>query len=209
MNVNEIVGKYRLVPVIKIDSPSQAKPLAEALVKGGLPIAEVTFRTDAAADSIKEMHEAFPELCIGAGSLTTLDQCKEAYWGGASFFVSAGYSEKIADFADENSIPYFPGIATPTEIMRALSHDYKVLKFFPAEQLGGIPMIKAISAPFPGLKFMPTGGINKDNVAEYLKCDKVFAVGGSWMVPGKLMAEGKYDEIEKLIKDTMASISTI
>lgn len=199
-NALEIIGKYRLIPVVKLSSPEQAEPLAKAFIDGGIPIAEVTFRTDAAEGSIKIMCKRFPELLVGAGSLTTIDQCDRAYRAGARFFVSAGFSEKIADFADEHNIPYCPGVATATEIMQALDHGYTVLKLFPAGQLGGVNYIKAIAAPFPGVTFVPTGGVSIDNVCDYLASDKVFAVGGSWLASTKLMEEGKFDEIREIVK---------
>ena len=206
MNVLECIEKYRLIPVIKLENPDQAMPLAGALLRGGLPIAEVTFRTSAAEESIRIMRTNYPEVFVGAGSLKNLDQCILARDAGAQFFVSAGFSEKIACFADEYKIPYFPGVATATEIMLALEHDYRVVKFFPASNLGGMAMVKAISAPFPGLRFIPTGGVNADNVAEYLASEKIFAVGGSWMVPSKLLAEGKYDEIEALVQEAVSKV---
>ena len=206
MKVLDCIEKYRLIPVIKLESADQAMPLAGALLRGGLPIAEITFRTTAAEESIRIIRRNYPEIFVGAGSLKNLDQCILALDAGAQFFVSAGFSEQIACFADEHKIPYFPGVATATEIMMALEHDYRVVKFFPANLLGGMPMIKSISAPFPGLRFIPTGGINAENVADYLASEKIFAVGGSWMVPSKLMAEGKFDEIEKLVQEAVDKV---
>ena len=200
--------KLKVVPVIKLDSPEQAKPLGQALVNGGLPIAEVTFRTDAAEESIRIMSKEFPEMCVGAGSLTFKEQAEKALAAGAKFFVSAGFSPAVADVADANGIPYFAGCCTPTEIITCLTRGYKIVKFFPAKQYGGLDTIKALAAPFPGLKFMPTGGINAGNIKDYLASDKIIACGGSWMVDSKLVAAGKYDEIEKLVKEAVAVVNS-
>ena len=207
--MNEIIktlSELKVVPVIKLDSPDQAEPLGRALMNGGLPIAEVTFRTAAAEESIRIMAKAFPDMCVGAGSLATKEQAEKALNAGAKFFVSAGFSPAVADVADANGIPYFAGCCTPTEIIMCISRGYEVVKFFPAKQYGGIDTIKALAAPFPGLKFMPTGGVNAGNIKDYLACDKVIACGGSWMVDGKLVAAGKFDEIEALVKEAVAAV---
>ena len=207
--MNEIIStleKLKVVPVIKLDSPEQAKPLGQALINGGLPIAEVTFRTDAAEESIRIMSKEFPEMCVGAGSLYCKEQAEKALAAGAKFFVSAGFAPEVADVADANGIPYFAGCCTPTEIIMCLNRGYNIVKFFPAKQFGGIDTIKALAAPFPGLRFMPTGGINAGNIKDYLASDKVIACGGSWMVDSKLVAAGKYDEIEKLVKEAVEAV---
>ena len=202
--VKKTVARVRVVPVIKLEDPEQAVPLGEALTRAGLPIAEVTFRTAAAADGIRAMRAACPGVVVCAGSLATREQALEAYVAGAMFFVSAGFSPKIADVADEKEIPYYAGCCTPTEILMAVDRGYDVVKFFPAKPMGGVETIKMLSGPFPGLKFMPTGGINAGNLKESLSCDKVLACGGSWMVNPKLMAEGHWDEIERLSREAVS-----
>ena len=205
-DVIERVAKLKLIPVIKLNTPAEAEPMAKTLINGGLPIAEVTFRTDAAEEAIKIMHRDYPDIFLGAGTVTTLDQAKKAVAAGASFLVGPGLSEPVAAFAKENNITYFPGVCTPTEIIKAQEYGINVVKFFPAKAYGGLATIKAISAAFPGVKFIPTGGINADNIAEYLASDVVIACGGSWVVENKLVSAGKWDEIEKLIKEAVSQI---
>ena len=205
-DVIERVAKLKLIPVIKLNTPAEAEPMAKTLINGGLPIAEVTFRTDAAEEAIKIMHRDYPEIFLGAGTVTTLDQAKKAVAAGACFLVGPGLSEPVAAFAKENNITYFPGVCTPTEIIKAQEYGINVVKFFPAKAYGGLATIKAISAAFPGVKFIPTGGINADNIAEYLASDVVIACGGSWVVENKLVSAGKWDEIEKLIREAVSQI---
>lgn len=205
-DVIERVAKLKLIPVIKLNTPAEAEPMAKTLINGGLPIAEVTFRTDAAEEAIKIMHRDYPDIFLGAGTVTTLDQAKKAVAAGASFLVGPGLSEPVAAFAKENNITYFPGVCTPTEIIKAQEYGINVVKFFPAKAYGGLATIKAISAAFPGVKFIPTGGINADNIAEYLVSDVVIACGGSWVVDNKLVSLGKWDEIEKLIREAVTQI---
>ncbi len=201
--VKQTVARVRVVPVIRLDVPEQAEKLGGALTRAGLPIAEVTFRTAAAADGIRAMRKAWPEMVVGAGSLAKREQALEALEAGAMFFVSAGFSERIADVADEHCIPYYAGCCTPTEILMAVERGYDTVKFFPAKPMGGVETIRMLSGPFPGLKFMPTGGINAGNLGEYLACDKIIACGGSWMVSPKLMAEERWDEIERLSREAV------
>ena len=207
--MNEIISmleKLRVVPVIKIDSPEQAEPLGKALMNGGLPVAEVTFRTDAAQEAIRIMAEKYPDMYVGAGSLVTAAQAEAAVSAGARFLVSAGFSSAVADYADTNGIPYFAGCSTATEIILCLERNYPVVKFFPAKQAGGLDTIKALAAPFPGLKFMPTGGINASNIRDYLAFDRIIACGGSWMVAPDLLAAGRYDEIERLVREAVETV---
>ena len=168
MEILKQIESLKLLPVIKLDSSENAAPLAEALIAGGLPAAEVTFRTDAAEDSIKIMTQKYPEMLTGAGTITSVDQAERAMAAGASFLVTAGFNRKVTEYAVANHIPIFPGICTPTELMLLLEYQLPVAKFFPAEQYGGLKTIKALSAPFPNIKFMPTGGINATNIKEYL-----------------------------------------
>lgn len=203
------ITELRLIPVIKLNSPNEAAPMARALINGGLPIAEVTFRTDAAEESIKIMHRDYPDIFLGAGTVTTLDQAKRAVAAGACFLVGPGLSESVAQYAMDNEITYFPGVCTPTEIIKAQEYGINVVKFFPAKAFGGLAAIKAISAAFPGVRFVPTGGVNAENVSEYLSSDKVAACGGTWMVDNKLVSEGNWDEIERLIREAVEQIKKL
>ena len=195
-----------VVPVVVLEDAKDAVPLAKALIAGGLPVAEVTFRTAAAADSIKAISEACPEMLVGAGTVTNLEQAKKAKEAGAKFIVTPGFSKAVTEFAVENNIPVFPGVCTPTEIMMVMEYNLPVVKFFPASQYGGLATIKALSGPFPSLRFMPTGGVNAGNVKEYLASPKIIACGGSWMVKESLIKEGKFDEIEKLTAEAVALV---
>lgn len=192
------IGKTGIVPVVVLNNASDAEPLAEALINGGLPCAEVTFRTEAAEDSIKLMSKKFPEMFVGAGTVLTTEQVDRAIGAGAKFIVSPGFNPKVVEYCLKNNYPITPGIMTPTELEMALGFGLDVVKFFPAENAGGLKMIKAMSAPYTMMKFMPTGGINAANVGDYLACDKILACGGSWMVKGDLIKEGNFAEIEKL-----------
>lgn len=195
MQILERVAELKVIPVIKLDRVEDAAPLAEALTRGGLPAAEITFRTDAAAGSIAEISKKFPDMLVGAGTLTTVDQAKQALDAGASFFVTAGFNRKVTEFAVEHQIPILPGVCTPTELMFLLEYNLPVAKFFPASQYGGLDTIKALAAPFPQMKFMPTGGINAGNILEYLAFPKVIACGGSWMVKADWIRDGQFDTI--------------
>lgn len=196
----------RLVPVVKLDRTGDAIPLAEALCAGGLPVAEVTFRTDAAEESIRLMKNKFPDMCVGAGTVVNVEQAKRALDAGAAFLVSPGISSKVVEFAIDQRIPVFPGTCTPSEVMQAMSYDLEVVKFFPAKQYGGLDTIKALAAPFPSMRFMPTGGVNADNMLDFLSFDRIIAVGGSWMVKDTLIKEGKFEEIQKLTAEAVARI---
>ena len=203
------IGKTGIVPVVVLNNASDAEPLAEALINGGLPCAEVTFRTEAAEDSIKLMSKKFPEMFVGAGTVLTTEQVDRAIGAGAKFIVSPGFNPKVVEYCLKNNYPITPGIMTPTELEMALGFGLDVVKFFPAENAGGLKMIKAMSAPYTMMKFMPTGGINAANVSEYLACDKILACGGSWMVKGDLISAGKFDEIEKLTAEAAAIVKEI
>ena len=198
MTINEQFKEYGVVPVVVLNDAKDALPLAKALVEGGLACAEVTFRTDAAEESIRLMSEAYPEMLVGAGTVLTIDQVDRAVKAGAKFIVSPGFDPEIVDYCLENNIPVFPGCVTPSEVAQAVKRGLKVVKFFPAEQAGGIAMIKAMAAPYTGIRFMPTGGINAKNLEEYLSCDKILCCGGSWMVKGDLVKAGEFDKIKEL-----------
>lgn len=206
MNLLEQIEKLRLVPVIKLDSSENAAPLAESLTAGGLPVAEVTFRTDAAEEAIRIMTQKYPDMLVGAGTITSVEQAKRALDAGARFLVSAGFNRKVTEYAIEQNMPIFPGICTPTELMLLLEYQLPVAKFFPAEQYGGLKTIKALAAPFPNIRFMPTGGINSENVLEYLSYNKVIACGGSWMVKDTLINSHEFDKIEKLTRTAVALV---
>lgn len=184
MNTNEFIRQYKVVPVVVFNSLEEVRPKLEAMVKGGLPIAEITYRTACAADAIKIAIEEFPEILVGAGTVINAEQAKEALALGAKFIVSPGFSEEVAKVCGERDIPYLGGCVTPTEVMTAISYGCKIIKFFPCSNYGGLPTMKALAAAFPQVTFLPTGGISDANLEEYLKWDKIFAVGGSWMMKG-------------------------
>ncbi|MBR3869912.1 MAG: bifunctional 4-hydroxy-2-oxoglutarate aldolase/2-dehydro-3-deoxy-phosphogluconate aldolase [Clostridia bacterium] len=198
-----------VIPVIKIDNVKDALPLAEALKNGGLCCAEITFRTDAAEESIRLIHEKYPEFFIAAGTVLTTEQADKAMAAGASFIVSPGLNPEVVKHCNDKGYPIIPGVCTPTEIEAAMSLGLTYLKFFPAEAAGGVKMIKAVSAPYTKVRFMPTGGISTKNLADYLGCKAVFACGGSWMVPSDLINEGGFDEIEKLTAEAVALLKEI
>lgn len=203
------IGHTGIVPVVVLNKVADAVPLANALIKGGLPCAEVTFRTDAAEESIQEIAKKFPEMFVGAGTVLTTEQVDRAIGAGAKFIVSPGFNPKVVEYCIKNNYPICPGIMTPTELEMALGFGLDVVKFFPAENAGGLKMIKAMSAPYTMMKFMPTGGINATNVGDYLACDKILACGGSWMVKGDLISAGKFDEIQKLTAEAAAIVKKI
>ena len=201
--------KLGVVPVVVLDEVKDAVPLAKALVEGGLPCAEVTFRTEAAAESIKVMTQAYPEMLVGAGTVLTTEQVDEAVAAGAKFIVSPGFDPEVVDYCLAKNIPILPGCVTPSEVAQAVKRGLKVVKFFPAEPAGGISMIKAMAAPYTGLKFMPTGGINAKNLEEYLSCDKIVCCGGSWMVKGELVKNGEFDKIRQLTEEARRLVDSI
>ncbi|MDI9241733.1 bifunctional 4-hydroxy-2-oxoglutarate aldolase/2-dehydro-3-deoxy-phosphogluconate aldolase [Fusibacillus kribbianus] len=202
--VRERIKDLRVVPVVKLDRAEDALPLAKSLCAGGLPVAEVTFRTEAAEESIRRISASCPELLVGAGTVINTEQARRAVAAGARFLVSPGISEEIIRYAVKEGIPIFPGTCTPTEIMTAVSYGLDVVKFFPAAQYGGLKTIQALSGPFPQVRFMPTGGISAANLREYLDYPKIFACGGSWMVKDALIKEGKFDQIEMLTREAAA-----
>ena len=197
-DVFSLIEKTGIIPVVVLDRVEDAEPLASALIKGGLPCAEVTFRTAAAEESIRIMSKKFPEMLIGAGTVLTTEQVDKAIAAGAKFIVSPGTNPKVVRYCNEKNIPIIPGVCTPTEVEAALELGLTTLKFFPAEAAGGLKMIKAMAAPYTSVRFMPTGGIDAKNVGEYLSYGRIVACGGSWMVKGDLIKEGRFDEIEKL-----------
>ena len=194
---------YAVVPVVVLDDADDAAPLAEALIKGGLPCAEVTFRTEAAEESIRIMSEKYPEMLVGAGTVLTTEQVDRAVEAGAKFIVSPGFDPEIVDYCMEKNIPVFPGCVSPSEVAQAVKRGLKVVKFFPAEQAGGLAMLKAMAAPYTMLKFMPTGGINTKNLKEYLGFSKILCCGGSWMVKGDMIKNKEFDKITEMTKEAV------
>ena len=208
MDLAEKFQKIGVVPVVVLEDVKDAVPLAEALVEGGLPCAEVTFRTEAAEESIRLMAEQFPDMLVGAGTVLTKEQV-DAAAAGAKFIVSPGFDPEIVDYCLKKEIPVYPGCVSPSEVAQAVKRGLKVVKFFPAEPAGGLPMIKAMAAPYVGLKFMPTGGINAKNLEEYLSCDKIICCGGSWMVKGELVKAGEFDKIRELTAEARKLVDSI
>ena len=199
--VLEKIQKIGIVPVVVLDDAKDAAPLAKALCEGGLPCAEVTFRTAAAEESIRIMAKEFPEMLVGAGTVLTTEQVDRAVNAGAKFIVSPGLNPTVVKYCVDKGIPVTPGTSNPSDVEMAISLGLDVVKFFPAEQAGGINMIKAMAAPYTQMKFMPTGGISAQNAAEYLALPNVLCCGGSWMVPGKLLDAGDFDAIEALARE--------
>lgn len=200
------IGLTGIVPVVVLNKAADAVPLAESLVSGGLPCAEVTFRTDAAEESIRAIAKNFPQMLVGAGTVLTTEQVDRALDAGAKFIVSPGLNPKVVEHCMKKGVPITPGIMTPTELEVALGFGLDVVKFFPAENAGGLKMIKAMSAPYTMMRFMPTGGITAANVREYLACDKILACGGSWMVKSDLVSAGNFAEIERLSREASAIV---
>ena len=201
--------KCGVVPVVVLDDAKDAVPTAKALLAGGVDVMEITFRTAAAADSIKAVAEGCPDMLVGAGTVVTLDQCKQALECGAKFIVAPGFDEEVVRWCVERSIPITPGCVTPTEIMAAMKLGLSVVKFFPAGVYGGLKAMKALSAPFSGVKFIPTGGVDAKNLKEYLEAPFVHAVGGSWLCPKKEIAAGNFDAITALCREASAIVREV
>jgi len=202
----EKIGELGIIPVVKIEKAEDALPLGRALIDGDLPIAEITFRTSAAEESIKTLSGELPDLLVGAGTVLTIEQVKSAVSAGAKFIVSPGFNPRVVDYCIENSIPVTPGINNPTQIEMALVRGIEVVKYFPAEASGGLALLKSMSAPYAGIKFIPTGGINQDNLSSYLSNNKVLACGGSWMVKAELISSGNFAEITRLTREAVSTV---
>ncbi|EKO3391022.1 bifunctional 4-hydroxy-2-oxoglutarate aldolase/2-dehydro-3-deoxy-phosphogluconate aldolase [Vibrio fluvialis] len=200
MTLEQRLQQIKIVPVIAINDAAHAVPLAKVLVENGLPCAEVTFRTDAAQESIRLMRDAYPELLIGAGTVLTTQQVDQAISAGADFIVSPGLNPTTVKYCQQRGIAIVPGVNNPSLVEQAMELGLKTLKFFPAEPSGGVGMLKALSAVYP-VQFMPTGGVNPRNVADYLAIPSVVACGGTWMVPSDLMDSGNWDEIARLVRE--------
>lgn len=201
MNIFDQFHSAGVIPVVEIEAARDALPLAEALAAGGLPIVEITLRTPAALEAIRLIAQEASGSLVGAGTVINPEQARAAVEAGARFLVSPGFPEDAVAWAQANAIPFLPGAVTPTEIIRAIHSGYHLLKFFPSETMGGLKAIKAISDPFPGVNFIPTGGIRLENLAEYLQHERVHAVGGSWLCKRALIAAGQFAEIEKLARE--------
>ena len=208
-NMINQIAELGVVPVVVLEDAENAEPLAKALCEGGLPCAEVTFRTAAAEESIRRMSEAYPEMLVGAGTVLTTEQVDRAAAAGAKFIVSPGFDPEIVDYCLEKQIPVFPGCVTPSEVAQAVKRGLKVVKFFPAAQFGGASTIKALAAPYVGLKFMPTGGVSAANLKEFLECKSIVACGGSWMVKGDLVKAGEFDKIRELTSEAVTLAKSI
>jgi len=203
--------KCGVVPVIAIESPDMSLPLADALIEGGLPVAEITFRTAAAAEVIKKLKKERPQLFLGAGTILSVENLVQAKEAGAAFGVAPGLNPQIVKKAVDIGFPFFPGVMTPSEIDQGLSYGIKVLKFFPSEASGGTSMLKAVSAPFGhlGVRFIPTGGINSKNLEDYLKMPQVIACGGTWIAKKDVISAGNWDEIRKNAADVVEVVKRI
>jgi 2-dehydro-3-deoxyphosphogluconate aldolase/(4S)-4-hydroxy-2-oxoglutarate aldolase len=204
--VLEELGKIGIVPVIKIDDAEKAVPLARALIAGGIPCAEVTFRTAQGEEAIRRIAAEVPGILLGAGTVLTTDQVDRALKAGAKFIVSPGLNPRVVAYCAEKGVPITPGCSNPSDIERALEAGLEVVKFFPAEQAGGLDYIKAVAAPYPGLKFMPTGGINALNLAKYIAFEKIHACGGSWMAGADLINAGDFEKIASLSREAVLNL---
>ena len=205
-NIFEALGHIGLVPVITIERPEDAVPLAQALLAGGVGCAEITFRTAAAAEAIHRITDEISEMLVGAGTVLTVQQAEQAVGAGARYIVSPGFDAAVVDWCQEHNVPVLPGVATPTEIHMALARGLKLCKFFPCEELGGVRMLKALYAPYQEVRFVPTGGINAKNLAQYLALPNVVACGGSWMATSRMIAEGRFDEIARAAREARAIV---
>ncbi len=207
MTVMERLANAGLVPVVVIENEKDAVPTANAMVAGGVDVMEITFRTAAAPDAIRAVAENCPDMLVGAGTIITLEQCKKAVENGAKFIVSPGFNQEVVAWCVANDIAVCPGCVTPTEIMAAMMEGLKVVKFFPANVYGGLNAMKNLSAPFGGIKFIPTGGVNAQNIGEYITAPFVYAVGGSWVCPKADITAGNFEKITALCAEAKANIA--
>ena len=205
MDVLKRLANAGVVPVVVLDKVEDAIPTANAMVAGGIDVMEITFRTAAAPECIKAVSDNCPDVLVGAGTIVNLEQCKLAVEMGAKFIVSPGFDAEVVAWCVENNIPVCPGCVTPTEIMAALKLGLKVVKFFPANVYGGLKALKALSGPFVGLKFIPTGGVNTENIKEFVDCSFIHAVGGSWVCPKADIVAGNFEKITQLCKEARAA----
>lgn len=204
--MTDLIHNIGIVPVVVLNNADNAVGLAKALVKGGLPTAEITFRTDAAEESIKRIAKEVPEILVGAGTITSIEMAKKAVAAGAKYLVSPGLNPNVVRWCIDNKVTIFPGITSPSQIEQGMEMGLTTLKFFPAEASGGINMLKSFASPYGKMKFMPTGGVNEKNVNDYLSLKNVIACGGSWICPSNLVDNGEYDKIETLCKNAVAKM---
>lgn len=209
MDIIDRVRQMGIIPVVSIPKLEHALPLAESLLEGGLPCAEVTFRTAAAVESMMEIRARFPEIFLGAGTVLTTEQAETAINSGAQFIVSPGTNPAVVDYCLSKDVTIFPGVCTPSEIEMALAKGVDVLKFFPAEAMGGVGFLKAICAPYRQVRFIPTGGIDQQNLGQYLALSEVVACGGSWMVKPELLNAGDFDRVRQLVKEAVALVNEL
>ena len=203
MDMIQKFASLGIVPVIKLNDPADAVPLCRALARGGLPVAEITFRTAAAEESIRRVAAELPEVLVGAGTVLTVEQADKAMAAGAKFIVTPGFNPEVVGHCVEKGYPIFPGCPTTSDIEQAIRFGLKVVKFFPAEAMGGLATIKAVSAPYGDMLFMPTGGVNEDNLNTYLSFPKIIACGGSWMAKSDLIEAGEFDKIEEITRNAV------
>ncbi len=206
MDTLERFSRAGIVPVVVIDHAADALPTARALLDGGVDVMEITFRTEAAPEAIRAVAEGCPEMLVGAGTVVTLDQCRQAVEAGAKFIVAPGYDEEAVSWCVDQGIPVLPGCVTPTEIMAAMKHGLKVLKFFPAGVYGGLSAMKALSGPFKGVKFVPTGGVGPQNAGEYGAAPFIHAVGGSWVCAQDDIASHQFQRITQLCREARQAL---
>lgn len=206
MEVLKRLAAAGVVPVVVLDDAASAVPTAKAMVAGGIDVMEITFRTAAAADAIRAVSEGCPEMLVGAGTVITLEQCKKAIECGAKFIVSPGFDEEVVRYCVEQGVAVCPGCVTPTEIMAAMKLGLKVVKFFPANVYGGLSAMKALSGPFGGVQFLPTGGVSAKNIREYIDAPYVFAVGGSWVCPKADISAGNFEKITELCRESKSQL---
>lgn len=202
------IGELKLIPVVIIENSENAIPLGQALIETGLPIIEITFRTQAAEQSISDLTNEISDLFVGAGTVLKIEQVKKAVNAGARFIVTPGFNPKIVDYCIDNRIPIIPGVNTPSMVEWALDKGLKIVKFFPANLSGGTKMLKSLAGPYPEMKFIPTGGINNECLIDYLKLSNVFACGGSWIVKKDLISSGQFEEIKRLTKNALTLIKS-
>jgi len=208
MNVMKKIEEFKLIPVVIIENSEYAIPLGQALIEAGLPIIEITFRTQAAEQVISDLTNKISDLFIGAGTVLRIDQVKKAVSAGALFIVTPGFNPKIVDYCIDNKIPIIPGVNTPSMVEWALDKGLKIVKFFPANLSGGTKMLKSLAGPYPEMRFIPTGGINNECLIDYLKLSNVFACGGSWIVKKDLISSGQFEEIKRLTKNALSLIKS-
>jgi|O1105metagenome_2_1110794.scaffolds.fasta_scaffold07431_6 2-dehydro-3-deoxyphosphogluconate aldolase/(4S)-4-hydroxy-2-oxoglutarate aldolase len=206
MDINKKIEALGIVPVVVLNDADDAVPLCKALAEGGLPVAEITFRTAAAEESIRRVAKELPDVLVGAGTVLTIDQVDRAIGAGAKFIVSPGFNPEVVGYCVKNGYPIFPGCPTTSDIEAAMSFGLKVVKFFPAEAMGGLKVIKAVAAPYGQMKFMPTGGVNEKNLLDYLAFDKIIACGGSWMVDKEAVATKNFAKITELTRSAVKTM---